>query len=54
MPCHPDSQGKQSAGKKGIKLFIEIHPELSLRKPEAASAATVKFIGFVSYSSKIN
>jgi hypothetical protein len=39
---HPFSLGKQSAGKKWIKLFIKRHPELSLRKPQAVPAARVK------------
>jgi hypothetical protein len=39
---HPLSQGKQSAGKKWMKHCTKTHPELSLRNPQAVSAARVK------------
>jgi hypothetical protein len=39
---HPFLQGKQSVGKKWMKLLMKRHPELSLKKLKAAPAARVK------------
>lgn len=39
---HPFSTGKESAGKKWLRGFLTRHPQLSIRTPQAISAARVK------------
>jgi len=39
---HPFNVNKESAGKKWLRAFLHRHPELSVRTPQATSAARIK------------
>lgn len=39
---HPFNVSKKSAGKKWLRAFLHRHPELSIRTPQATSAARIK------------